>query len=70
MEAIKVGATGIYHSEHGDVPCTVIEYDEGKPGGDYRIAGFWNTKGKEAGQGDVFNVYSVVGEEQGAFSVA
>lgn len=66
--AVKVGEAVIYHSEHGDVPAVVVEYVEGRESGDYRIGGFWNTAGKDAGQGDVFNVRSVVGGEQGAFS--
>lgn len=68
MSAVAVGHHGIYHSEHGDVPCTVIEYVEGRESGDYRIAGFWNTAAVEAHQGDTFNVRSVVGGEQGAFT--
>lgn len=68
MAAIKVGHKGTYHSEHGDVPCWVVEYEEGRDEGDYRVAGFWNTKAKQAGQGDTFSVRSVYGTERGAFS--
>lgn len=69
MPAITVGHKGTYHSEHGDVPCWVVEYDEGREGGDYLIAGFWNSAAKAAGQGDTFSLHSVVGHEQGAFSI-
>lgn len=69
MAAVAVGTEVEYHSEYGDVPATVVEYVEGREGGDYRIAGFWNTKAKEAGQGDVFSVQAVVGGEPGAFEL-
>lgn len=69
MGAIEVGTVVIWHSDYGDVPAWVIEYEEGRPEGDYRIAGFTNTAMKEAGAGVVFNVRSVFGEEHGAFSV-
>jgi len=70
MGAIPVGTQGTYHSEHGDVPCWVVEYVADRPGGDYRVAGFWNSVAQEAGQGEVFSLQTVFGEEQGAFSVA
>jgi hypothetical protein len=68
MAAIKVGHQVVYHSEHGDVPAWVIEYDEGHAAGDYRIGGFSNQAALDAGQGPYFNTRSVFGEEQGAFS--
>jgi hypothetical protein len=68
MAAIRVGHQVVYHSEHGDVPAWVIEYDEGHPSGDYRLGGFTNQAQKDAGGGDVFNLRSVYGEERGAFS--
>lgn len=68
MAAVTVGHKGIHHSEHGDVPCWVVEYDEGREGGDYLIAGFWNEAGRTAGGGDTFSRRSVVGSEQGAFT--
>lgn len=68
MAAVKAGHKAVYHSEHGDVPAWVIEYDEGREQGDYLIGGFWNTAGREAGRGDTFVVRSVVGHEQGAFT--
>lgn len=64
-----VGAKGTYHDEHGDVPAWVIEYDAGKESGDYLVGGFTSAKAHAAGQGDVFRVWTVLGSEQGAFTV-
>jgi hypothetical protein len=69
MSEELVGHRVTYHGEHGDVPAWVVEYDAGHAEGDYRIGGFTNQKMRDAGQADVFNFRSVVGTEQGAFSV-
>lgn len=70
MEGIKAGHPGTYHSEHGDVPAWVIEYHAGRDEGDHLVGGFVNAAGHAAGQGDVFRVWTVVGDEKGAFTPA
>jgi hypothetical protein len=69
MADTDVGKKGTYHSEHGNVPCWVVEYEAGKDEGDHRIAGFCNTAMKQAGSGDVFNTWSQVGSAEGQFSL-
>lgn len=70
MAGIAAGHKGTYHSEHGDVPCWVVEYEAGRDEGDHRVAGFTNTAQRKAGAADTFNVWTVVGDEQGAFTPA
>lgn len=70
MSAFPVGKKVKYEYEKGKfVPAWVVEYVEGKPEGDYRLGGFTNSDQKELGAGDVFNVWSVYGDGQGAFTV-
>lgn len=68
VAAIKVGAHGLYHSEHGDWPAVVTDYEAGRDQGDYRVGGFVNAAGAEAGTGPTFDRWTVVGDEQGAFT--
>jgi len=68
MAGIAIGKKVTYHSEHGDVPAWVIEYEAGRDAGDHLVAGFTNAGMHAAGGGDVFRHWSVVGDEQGAFS--
>ena len=71
--AIEVGTEVKFHSGHGELLATVVECEEGKEGGDYYLAVLATTKSQESqewGNGPVFNTWSVVGEERGAFSVA
>jgi len=65
MSDLDVGKLGTYHSEDGDIPCLVIAYVAGRDGGDHLIGGFHVA----AGKGDVFREWTVVGTEQGAFTV-
>lgn len=65
MADTDVGKRGTFHSEDGDVPCWVIKYVAGRDGGDHLVAGFEAAHGK----GDTFRVWTVVGKEQGAFTV-
>lgn len=69
MSDLDVGKDGTFHSEHGDVPCQVIEYVAGKDAGDHRIAGFTNTAMQDAGAGPTFNHFSQVGSKEGQFTV-
>ena len=64
MADTDVGKRGTYHSEDGDVPCWVLQYEAGRENGDHQIAGF-----KAGGGEDTFKTWTVVGTEQGAFSV-
>jgi hypothetical protein len=57
------------YAEDKFVPGWVVEYEAGRPQGDHRIAGFSNSDQKEAGEGDVWNVWSVVGSKRGSFKV-
>lgn len=66
--AVEVGHRVTYHSEHGDLTAWVTDYEPGRDQGDYRIAGFNNAAAEAAGQGPTFARWSVVGDEQGAFS--
>lgn len=71
--AIEVGTQVLFHSGHGDLLATVVEYEEGKENGDYYLLVAATSKSQasqEWGNGPVFNTWSVFGEERGAFSVA
>ncbi len=73
MAAIEVGAAIHFHSGHGELLGTVVEYEEGRPSGDYYLAVLATSKSQASqawGNGPMFNVWSVFGEEQGAFSLA
>ena len=67
---IPVGTKVLYHDEHGDQVAWVTDYEAGRDAGDHHIAGFNSIKVKDAGQGAVFAVWSVVGTEHGAFGEA
>ena len=69
MADTDVGKKATFHSEHGDVPCWVVEYEAGRDAGDHRIAGFCNSAMKKAGGGDVFNTWSQTGDGQGLFTL-
>ena len=70
MPAIPVGTKVNYEYHEGDhVPAFVVEYQEGKDEGDYRLGGFCNSAQKAEGQGDVFNLWSVLGSGQGSFQL-
>jgi len=71
--AIEVGTSVKFHSGYGDLLATVVEYEAEKPEGDYYLAVLADSKSQESGEwgnAPVFNIWSVVGEERGAFSVA
>lgn len=70
MAGVTPGKRGTYHSEHGDVPCWVIEYEAGRDGGDHHVGGFTSAAQHNAGQGDVFRVWTTVGDKQGEFTPA
>ncbi len=72
-KAIEVGTSVKFHSGHGELLATVVEYEEGRPSGDYYLAVLATSKSQvsqEWGNGPVFNTWSVFGEKQGAFSIA
>lgn len=72
MPAIAVGTPVKFHSENGPLSAEVVEYEEGRPSGDYYLLVKATSKSQENaqyGNGPVFNVWSVFGEEQGAFSL-
>lgn len=72
MPAIAVGSPVKFHSGHGELSAEVVEYEEGRPSGDYYLLVKATSKSQESqewGNGPVFNVWSVFGEEQGAFSL-
>ena len=67
---IKPGTQVDYQYAKGKfVPAWVVEYVAGRDEGDHRVAGFTNTDQKNDGAGDVFTVWSVVGDTQGSFKV-
>lgn len=71
--AIKVGSEAKFHSEFGDLLATVVEYEEGREHGDYYLAVLANAKSQASqqfGNGPVFNIWTVVGDELGAFTAA
>lgn len=67
MAGLQVGTKGTYHSEHGDVPGWVIEYEAGRDAGDHLIGGFSNSAMRTS-SGDTYLRWAVVGDEAGAFS--
>lgn len=72
MPAIAVGSAVKFHSGHGELEAKVVEYEEGRPSGDYYLLVEATSKSQASGEwgnGPVFNTWSVYGEEQGAFSL-
>lgn len=69
MAGIAPGKKGTFHTEHGDVPCWVVEYEAGRDGGDHLVGGFSLDAMRET-SGDTFLRWSVVGDEEGAFTPA
>lgn len=69
MSDLDVGKKVTYHSEYGPLVGWVADYVAGKDEGDHLIWGPYNQAGREAGQGNTYSVWSVVGSEQGAFTI-
>jgi hypothetical protein len=67
---VPVGTKVIFHSQYGDTVGWVVEHKSGRDAGDHFISGFHNheAQGKKQGQGHTFAEWSVVGDEQGAFT--
>ena len=64
MSDLDVGKHGTYHSEPlGDIDCKVVDYRAGRPHGDHLIE---YTDGAD-GTGVVHRIWTVVGDELGAF---
>lgn len=69
--AVAVGTKVHFHDGTGELSAEVVEYEEGRPNGDYYLlvkATSKSQEGQEWGNGPVFNTWSVVGAEQGAFT--
>lgn len=68
--AVAVGTKVTFHDATGPLSAEVVEYEEGRDEGDYYLLVKATSKsqdGQEWGNGPVFNTWSVVGGEQGAF---
>jgi hypothetical protein len=68
MAATPVGTKVAYHSEHGDTVAWVVEYQEGRPAGDYYVAGWTTPAAQKAGAAAYFGEWAVYGGETGAFT--
>lgn len=65
---VKIGSQVTFHSNHGDCVAWVIAHESGRDGGDHFVAGWTTPQAQAAGQGPYFSEWSVVGDEEGAFS--
>ncbi len=66
MADTDVGKHGTFHSEDGPKDCKVVHYQAGRDSGDHVIETVF---GGDRHTGDVRRIWSVVGEETGAFEV-
>lgn len=69
MSDLDVRKKGTYHSQWGPLVAWVTDYEAGRDGGDHRVAGFTNTAAQAAGQGPTFDRWTIIGHDEGEFSV-
>ncbi len=56
-------------NQHGGMVGFITEYEAGRPKGDHHVKVLTNQAAKDAGEGDILDLWTVVGDEPGAIKI-